>query len=396
MLFLCSPSLLSTSAIITWLLFWPISCSVWGPFVIAKQSFLLILFLVLSHKLEDALGLPSFLQRIVDTVLFLVMMLQSGSILPDIITICYSYCLVFLGEAWFLWMESVLILSLVLKSGKMVTKFVFDITQESSFIQVLIILVTIGLYYGSIGIILTALRSSSSSIFTHISLLLILVHVITGIWSYFTPEGVITNSALMLMASSVAFYLSVVTLETSSDSVALNYAAVSNKTFIHQLLDLPEVTTTVGTKSLSWARRNYGLDFWIVIFIRLAAACLWMKSMKTESNDSELDETVYICDDEESVGFVTRLIRGLTGYEILDKSQSWDEDNNHSIMWQLDSTLVIKILSVMIYSQQIMQRTGYFSLELPIELFSSLRICQSFLIAIFYSRNLYVTSSFVY
>ena len=381
MIFLCSPSILSLTAIITWLGFWPVLCSVWGPFMIGKQSLLLILFFLTSDLLKNRL--PVFIHGILDVLLFMAMMLQSGSMLPNFIVVTYSYLLVFLGEALFVWMECVLLLSLVKKSGRLVSKIVFDYTDESTVVQVMLILVSIGLCYSSIQVMVAALRAASSSIFTHLSLLLIVIHVLNAIWSYFTADGVITNSALVFLASSVVFYLSV----SCSQSVEhLDYTEPSKPSFVQLLFDLPVVTTSVAAKSLSWVRRNYGLDFFIVIFIRLAAAPLWV----SQSDNSDYDETIYV--DEDS-GVFGRLRKLLT-VQAEDKNP-WMKSQEESSTRMLDKNSWMKILCVLIYSQQIMQRTGYFSFEswMTLPMFSYLRLIQSFLIALFYAESLYQSTS---
>lgn len=391
MLFLCSPSMMSLMAVITWLLFWPVMSSVWGPSIIGKQSLILLVFFVVSDFLKKKVPFPSFLHGLLDAALLVGLMLQSGSLVPNFVVNLWSYSIVFLGEGLFMWMESVLLLSLVLASGRLVTRFVFDYTSESSIVQIAIIVITFGLYYQSIWMIICALRSAPSPIFTHLSLTLILIHVVNAVWSYFTPEGVITNSALMFLASTVAFYLSVMSAYNSETVNPPTYAQQSNSSFIEQVFELPDATSSIAINSMSWVRKNYGLDFWIVIFIRLSAAKLWVHHSRRDFNSSGLEDTLYV-DEDDDLGIFARL-RKLCSIQT-DIDNPWihgrEDVTSQSVF---DQKLILKILCVVIYSQQIMQRTGYFSFDsksfVSIELFACLRMLQSFFIGLFYSENLY-------
>ena len=152
------------------LIFWPLSASVWGPEMIARQSLILAGYLILSCHMESCLADKSlFVYKWMSGCLklcLLVLVLSQSFTVPHSLTYLYILFVDFIIEPFFILSELRFLTRLVLLSGQEVNRFIFEVCEENIVVQLVMAIFTLGVYCLSAFILLTSLFTSSSPILT--------------------------------------------------------------------------------------------------------------------------------------------------------------------------------------------------------------------------------------
>lgn len=217
-MFCCFPvSLIIPCLIGMWMLLWPVTASVWGVFAVSRQSVILMLYLLISNhcrcwcndrlvsneffslvashfllfppdlggeerriwsgiafmltipsfRLHDSQGqVASFVSRLLDLLILVVLLMQPVTIMPEFGIEIYSYVMTIVAEPVFVWMETAALIRVICRIGDRISRLVFADSGESLLIKSLIILLTIAIYYFSMRILVTGMSVAPSPVFT--------------------------------------------------------------------------------------------------------------------------------------------------------------------------------------------------------------------------------------
>lgn len=362
-----------------WLLFWPIYVAIWGPDSIARQSLMFIAFVVFGDTIKSKMvthlpGVDALLGSVLDVAILATLVTQPYTLLPQFVLTIYELFLKYLGEPLLLILEVYQLMRFVRKTGANVSYYVLEKFEDVDAIKYLVLLATVVIYATSLFVLKSALNIATSTIFTHVALVLLVVNFVLTIATYISDEGVITNSAMVFFLSSISFYLASLTnMSLNSHFNFRNYFSKQSESmpFLRQLLELPELTTAFTNEIWVWLSNNFGVWFWALVFVRLVLFRSWI----CDEDDTEDKYSDYVSQCDEDNSFRTRFSNTLKS---------------------LDMVILTKVLTILIYSEMVIQRAPIKSIDdnvfFAVDLFCVARLFQSILFSVCYARSLWVNS----